>query len=159
LISIGFHLSTNKSTGGLIAAGITFGTAKMDSTWAWRIPSAVQGVFSIICIIIIPFIPESPRWLVYQNEGEKAMEVVAYMYADGDRDDPMVVAQFKEIMDTIEYEKNSGETLSMLQLIRTPSARKRVTLAVSAAVFSTIAGMLILSKKLIIRSLMKAQET
>lgn len=77
---------------------------------------------------------------MYQNEGEKAMTVVAYMYADGNPDDPLVVAQFKEIMDTIEYEKNSGETLSMLQLIRTPSARKRVTLAVSAAVFSTIAG-------------------
>ncbi|KAF8956841.1 MFS sugar transporter-like protein [Flammula alnicola] len=131
--------------GGLIAAGITFGTSSMESTWAWRIPSAIQGVFSILCIIIIPFIPESPRWLVYQNQLEEALDVVAYMYADGNRDDPLVAAQFKEIMDTIDYEKNSGETLSMMQLIKTPSARKRVTLAVSAAVFSTIAGNVIAS--------------
>jgi len=112
----------------------------MSSTWAWRIPSAIQGVFSILCISIIPFIPESPRWLIYQNQHEEALEVVAYMYADGDRRNPLVVAQLKEIMDTIDYEKKSGETLSMSQLIKTPSARKRVTLAVSAAVFSTIAG-------------------
>lgn len=112
----------------------------MSSTWAWRIPSAVQGVFSILCIIIIPFIPESPRWLIYQNQHEEALEVVAYMYADGDRSNALVAAQYKEIVDTIDYEKNVGETLSMTQLIKTPSARKRLTLAVSAAVFSTIAG-------------------
>ncbi|KAF8195592.1 MFS sugar transporter-like protein [Pholiota molesta] len=126
-------------------AGITFGTAGMSSTWAWRIPSAVQGVFSILCIIIIPFIPESPRWLIYQNQHEEALEVVAYMYADGDRSNALVAAQYKEIVDTIDYEKNVGETLSMMQLIKTPSARKRVTLAVSAAVFSTIAGNVIAS--------------
>lgn len=112
----------------------------MNSTWAWRIPSAVQGVFSVICIIIIPFIPESPRWLIYQNQHEEALKVIAYMYADGDRENPLVMAQFKEIADTIDYEKASGETLSMMQLVKTPSARKRVTLAISAAVFSTIAG-------------------
>lgn len=68
------------------------------------------------------------------------MEVIAYMYADGDRSNVLVSAQYKEIVDTIEYEKNVGETLSMIQLVKTPSARKRVALAVSAAVFSTIAG-------------------
>ncbi|PPQ81957.1 hypothetical protein CVT25_014686 [Psilocybe cyanescens] len=131
--------------GGLIAAGITFGTSNMNSTWAWRIPSAVQGVFSILCIIIIPFIPESPRWLIYQNRHEEALDVIAYMYADGDRENSLVAAQFKEIIDTINYEKSSGETLSMMQLVKTPSARKRVTLAISAAVFSTIAGNVIAS--------------
>ncbi|KAF8155794.1 MFS sugar transporter-like protein [Crassisporium funariophilum] len=131
--------------GGLIAAGITFGTANMNSTWAWRIPSAIQGVFSILCIVIIPFIPESPRWLVYQNKHEEALNVVAYMYADGDREDTLVTAQYQEILDTIEYEKNVGVTLSMKELVKTPSARKRVTLAVSAAVFSTIAGNVIAS--------------
>ncbi len=116
----------------------------MNSTWAWRIPSAVQGVFSIFCIIIIPFIPESPRWLVYQQHHEEALDVVAYMYADGDRTNALVSAQYKEIMDTIEYEKNAGATLSVKQLFKTPSARKRVTLAMSAAIFSTIAGMFII---------------
>ncbi len=44
--------------GGLIAAGITYQTAKMQSTWAWRLPSLVQGVFSIICIVMLFFTPE-----------------------------------------------------------------------------------------------------
>jgi hypothetical protein len=36
-----------------LAAGLTLGTAKIDNTWARRLPSMVQGNFSIICIIII----------------------------------------------------------------------------------------------------------
>lgn len=50
--------------GALIAAGITLGTGEWQSTWAWRAPSLFQGIFSGLCIIILPFVPESPRWLV-----------------------------------------------------------------------------------------------
>lgn len=126
--------------GGLIAAGVSYGTSTMPSTWAWRISSLVQGVFSILCIVLLLFIPESPRWLAYQGHREEALEVVAQTYANGDRTNPIVLAQYKEIIDTIDYEKNVGETLALIQIVKTPSARKRVTLAVSAAVFSTIAG-------------------
>ncbi|OCL11101.1 MFS sugar transporter-like protein [Glonium stellatum] len=131
--------------GGLIAAGVTFGTSTYASTWAWRVPSLVQGIFSILCIIILPFIPESPRWLVYQGRMEEARRVVAQTHADGDESNMIVITQFQEIVDTIEFEKSAGETLTFRQMIRTPSARKRVTLAVSAAVFSTIAGNIVAS--------------
>jgi hypothetical protein len=126
--------------GGLIAAGVTYGTSTMNSIWAWRIPSAIQATFSILCLVILPFIPESPRWLAYKNRCEDALAVVAQTYANGDAQNPIVLVAFKEIIDTIEYEKNVGETLSLVQMVKTPVARKRVVLAVSAAVFSTIAG-------------------
>ncbi|KAF1985002.1 sugar transporter [Aulographum hederae CBS 113979] len=131
--------------GGLIAAGVTYGTQNMTSTWAWRTPSAIQGLFSLVCIVILPFVPESPRWLVYRGRKEEAMAVVAHTYADGDYNSPIVLTAFREIVDTIEFEKNVGETLSLKQLFKTPAARKRVTLAASAAVFSTIAGNVIAS--------------
>lgn len=92
--------------------------------------------------MILPFIPESPRWLAYKNRREDALAVVAQTYANGDAQNPIVLVAFKEIIDTIEYEKNVGETLSLVQMVKTPVARKRVALAVSAAVFSTIAGQL-----------------
>ncbi|KAF4635804.1 hypothetical protein G7Y89_g2287 [Cudoniella acicularis] len=131
--------------GGLVAAGVTYGTANMNSTWAWRIPSAIQGVFSILCIVVLPFIPESPRWLVYVGRKEEALQVVAQTYANGDASNPLVLAQYKEIVDTIDYEKNVGETLSLMQMVKTPVARKRMTLAISAAIISTISGNVIAS--------------
>jgi hypothetical protein len=131
--------------GGLIAAGITYGTAPMTSTWAWRIPSAIQGIFSIICILILPFIPESPRWLAHHGHHADALAVIASTYADGDADSPIVLAAFKEIVDTLDYEKHSEQKLTLLETVKTPSARHRLTLACSAAVFSTIAGNVIAS--------------
>ncbi|KAJ7433041.1 MFS sugar transporter-like protein [Mycena galericulata] len=131
--------------GGLIAAGVTYGTSFMDSTWAWRIPSAIQGVFSIMCIIILPFIPESPRWKVYQGCPEEALKIVALTHANGDMNDPVVLTQYKEIIDTIDYEKNVAKPLSVAQMFKTPSARKRIILCTSVAVFSTVAGNVIVS--------------
>ena len=131
-----------------MAAGVTYRTATYgggNSTWTWRVPSAVQGVFSILCIAILPFIPESPRWLVYVNRRDEALQVVAQTYANGDSTNAMVLAAYKEIVDTINYEKNVGETLTLVQMVKTPVARKRMTLAISCAVFSTISGNVIAS--------------
>jgi hypothetical protein len=43
------------SVGALLAAGITLGTGTWNSTWAWRAPSLFEGIFSLLCIIILPF--------------------------------------------------------------------------------------------------------
>ncbi|KAK6391767.1 hypothetical protein LTR65_004261 [Meristemomyces frigidus] len=126
--------------GGLLSAGITYGTASMGSTWAWRIPSALQGLFSIICILLLPFLPESPRWLAYQGRNEEALEVVALTHANGDREDPIVLAQYREIVETLEWEKSAGETLSLLQTVKTPSSRKRMILSTSVAVIACLSG-------------------
>ncbi|KAI6839217.1 hypothetical protein KC340_g3012 [Hortaea werneckii] len=131
--------------GGLVAAGVTYGTAKLQSTWAWRAPSLVQGLFSLICTVILPFLPESPRWLAYRGHRDAAHTVLAQTYADGDRNSPVVIAALKEIIDTLEYEKSNNEKLSLPQCFRTPSARRRIALACSAAVFSTISGNVIAS--------------
>ncbi|KAI6890482.1 hypothetical protein KC334_g14727 [Hortaea werneckii] len=85
------------------------------------------------------------KWLAYQGHHEAAHTVLAQTYADGDRDSPVVVAALKEIVDTLEYEKNNNEKLSLSQCFRTPSARRRIALACSAAVFSTISGNVIAS--------------
>lgn len=132
--------------GGLIAAGITFGTFSLNSTWAWRIPSLIQGTFSIITILLLPFIPESPRWLAFNGRVGSARTVLAQTYSNGVGADgegaknPVVELQLQEILDTLEWERKEGQQLTLKEVFRTPNARKRVTLACSAAVFSTIAG-------------------
>ncbi|KAL1625296.1 Solute carrier 2, facilitated glucose transporter member 1 [Diplodia seriata] len=125
--------------GGLIASGITYGTGMMNSTWAWRLPSAVQGIFSVLCILILPFVPESPRWLVYQNRGEEALYALAMTHSDGDQKDAATLVEFQSISDTLKWEKESGE-MTVKEIVRTPSRRKRITLTISVAVFSMLSG-------------------
>lgn len=71
--------------------------------------------------------------------------MVAQTYADGDVDNPVVLTAFKQIVDTLDHEKNVGETQSLLQIFKTPSSRRRLALASSCAFFSVIAGNVIAS--------------
>ncbi|OJJ45259.1 hypothetical protein ASPZODRAFT_119430 [Penicilliopsis zonata CBS 506.65] len=131
--------------GALIAAGITLGTGQWQSTWAWRAPSLFQGIFSLLCIIILPFIPESPRWLVHQGYYDEARIVVAQTNSDGKLSDPVALTVYKEIVDTLKWEKDQGHTMSPMEMIRTPTARKRFLIGMSPGPFSCIAGNIIAS--------------
>ena len=64
--------------GALLAAGITLGTGQwQNTTWAWRAPTLFQAIFSILCIVVLPFVPESPRWLVSEGMFDEARLSVA----------------------------------------------------------------------------------
>ncbi|ETI27322.1 hypothetical protein G647_09512 [Cladophialophora carrionii CBS 160.54] len=131
--------------GGLIAAGITYGTAKMDSTWAWRLPSALQGLFSLLCIILIPFTPESPRWLQNQGRSQDALLALAQTHSNGNVDDPAVMVQFRQITDTLAFEKSFEQPTFVKQLVDSSSTRRRIFLVCTVAVFSMLSGNNIIS--------------
>jgi len=131
--------------GGLVSAGVTFGTANILNTWAWRAPSVLQALPSFFCIAILPFIPESPRWLAYRNRQDEALEVLAVSHAWGDKQDPIVLTEFAEIVETIRYEKSTGATVSPLETLRTKGNRYRLLLALSVAVIQATTGNNIIS--------------
>lgn len=44
--------------GALICGWLAFGTSNIQNSWSWRIPTLLQGVFSIIQLAFIFWIPE-----------------------------------------------------------------------------------------------------
>ncbi|KAL1867939.1 hypothetical protein VTK73DRAFT_3904 [Phialemonium thermophilum] len=131
--------------GGLLAAGVTYGTARIEGTWSWRLPSLIQGVFSLGCLTILPFVPESPRWLVARGRAAEALHVLARANARGDEADAVVLVQFQEICDTLEYERHEDAQLSLRQILRNAGARRRLIISATCAFFSTLAGNIIAS--------------
>lgn len=91
--------------GALIAAWVTYGTFKMDSSWAWRIPSLLQCVFSIAQAILSFFVPESPRWLIYKGRYKEASDILVKWHAHGDSTSRLARFEMAEITATLEMEK------------------------------------------------------
>lgn len=115
------------------------------STWAWRLPSLIQGIFSIICIVLLPFIPESPRWLVHRNDLETAKQTVALTNSNGDEHDPVSEAVYKEIVDTLTWEKEVGKTLSPLEMFKDRKTFKRLIIGASPGMLTASTGNVIAS--------------
>lgn len=82
---------------------------------------------------------------MHEGHFEEARIVVAQTNSNGNISDPVAVAVYKEIIDTLEWEKQEGRTMSPKEIIKTPVARKRLLIGMSAGPFSCIAGNIIAS--------------
>lgn len=70
-------------SGAIVAAWTTYGTFKIPTSWAWRVPSVLQGLPSVIQVCLVWFAPESPRWLLSKGRETEALRTLAYYHADG----------------------------------------------------------------------------
>jgi sugar porter (SP) family MFS transporter len=63
---------------GLILANWTdYGVSTYASSIQWRLPCALQIAICIVCVCILPWLPESPRWLAKVNRVNEARRNLA----------------------------------------------------------------------------------
>ncbi|OOO09787.1 sugar transporter [Aspergillus oryzae] len=125
--------------GAIVAAWLTFGTNNIPNNWSWRAPTIVQAASSILQVIFIWFVPESPRFLIYKGKHEQALKVLADCHANGDQEDEVVQLEMHEIKETIRLEKEF-ESNSWKELIRTKGNRHRLIICITAGLFSQWSG-------------------
>ncbi|PVF99738.1 general substrate transporter [Serendipita vermifera] len=126
-------------SGSIVAAWSTFGTFRIESDWSWRIPSALQGLSSIIQLLFIWFLPESPRWLINRGRDEEAKEILAKYHAGGDVNHPLITFEYNEIKEALALEAEAAR-VSWLDLFRTPGNRRRMRIIIGIGVFSQWSG-------------------
>ncbi|KAG6335508.1 hypothetical protein ID866_3580 [Astraeus odoratus] len=129
-----------KYLGTIIAAWVTYGTFKFNSSWAWRLPSLFQGVPAVLQFALVLFSPESPRWLVSTGRDAQALQTLAYYHADGDEKDPLVQYEFRAIKDKIGSNHAVAASLGWKALIDTPGNRRRMYIIVAVPVFAAWSG-------------------
>ncbi|KAJ7469437.1 hexose transporter [Mycena latifolia] len=123
-------------SGAIIAAWATFGTFKINNTWAWRVPSLLQAIPSVLQVIFVLFAPESPPYLVSKGREAEALKTLAYYHADGNEEDPLVQYELQEIKAAIELDRTAATNSGWKSFLSTPGNRKRVRIIVAIAFFS-----------------------
>ncbi|KAJ0422802.1 general substrate transporter [Aspergillus carlsbadensis] len=97
--------NTSYALGSIVAAWTTFGSFRINNTWSWRVPSLLQGLPSLIQLVGILFVPESPRWLISRGREQDALKMLAKYHAEGNENDPLVQFKYQEIRQAMAIEK------------------------------------------------------
>lgn len=70
------QLAVNQ-VGNVTSQWINYGmTFIASNSVAWRFPLAFQVFYAFLTILLVPFLPDSPRWLVLKNRNDEALEVI-----------------------------------------------------------------------------------
>ncbi|KAJ6510739.1 general substrate transporter [Mycena sanguinolenta] len=90
---------------------MTYGFSFVPGSVSWRFPIAFQLAFSAILLGTIPWLPESPRWLLmHGHEAEGVAVLVALQGGNSRADDDAIVHQKTEILDAVRLEKDAAPT-------------------------------------------------
>ncbi|KAF2464244.1 putative sugar transporter [Lindgomyces ingoldianus] len=124
--------------GELIMYFIQYGCSFLDTNASFRIPWGLQMIPAWALLFAVPFMPRSPRWLASKDRWEEAHDVLAILHAKGDRLDPLIIAELREIREQVELEATYGST-SWSELIKNRNI-VRVHLCIFAHVWSQFSG-------------------
>jgi len=124
----------------LVVSILSLGTNYIPTNWSWRIPALVQGFPSVIQIIFIWWVPESPRYLIAKDKHEKALDILARYHGNGNANHPTVQFEFREIKETIKLEMEANSNTSYLDFFRTKGNRYRLAVLFSLGLFSQWSG-------------------
>ncbi|KJY02036.1 sugar transporter like protein [Zymoseptoria brevis] len=83
---------------------VTYGFSFLGGGLAWRVPLALQFIFIVILYATVPWLPESPRWLVQKDRVEEAELILADIEGTS-IEDPYVQTELAEIKFSTAYER------------------------------------------------------
>jgi MFS family permease len=108
--------------GSVIAYFMNYGFFHLTGQIVWRFPIAFQIVFVLVTLVLLPFLPESPRFLYAKGSHDEADTVLSALRGLP-RDHEALQADRAEILAAIEVEDKAG-AFSFKTLINDKSGQK-----------------------------------
>lgn len=138
---VGVFIGFGYCCGGFI--GLAFYYAE-NETLQWRGPLGIGLIWPLLMLVICPFVPESPRYLLMKNKTEAAWAVVSMLH-DGPKEEDhlFALAEFSQMKQQADFDRDLDG--SWLQLIKKPSYRKRLILASGISFLGQSTAVLVLN--------------
>ena len=124
--------------------GVGFYYYTPGSGTEWRPPLALVCVWPLINLAVMAFLPESPRYLITKDKDDAALAILQKVHKS--KDDPeheFAKAEFYQI----KMQEHLDRTLSTSwgEVLKRPSYRKRMLIAMSLTVFINSCGDLVIT--------------
>lgn len=119
---------------GVSQSGASFGNGWMQKILVseiWRAMLGMESMPAILFLIVIFFIPESPRWLLVVGKEKKAQGILAHIYGSVE----MAIEQIIATKDVL-----ANETKSEWSMLLRPGIRRAVIIGVSIAMLGQFMG-------------------
>ncbi|ANB15622.1 hexose transporter HXT5 [Sugiyamaella lignohabitans] len=98
----------------MITLGIFIGyvvcycTNTRDGALSYKIPLSLGFAWSVVLIVGLVFLPESPRYLMTKDKNEEALKVLCWINGR-DAQDPLIVETIANVSAAIEHERRAGK--------------------------------------------------
>ncbi|KAI0517565.1 general substrate transporter [Xylaria bambusicola] len=95
----------------VIAYWINFGIRGYKSEFRWRFPLAWMIIPLLIVDATVPFLPESPRWLIANKKRQEAIDILCKVRGDLSATDPKIVAEVEQLDAIVEASHHKRNNL------------------------------------------------
>ncbi|TVY24779.1 Galactose transporter [Lachnellula hyalina] len=122
----------------LVGSGVTQGTESLKSTAAFRIPMGLLALLPLLMMASLPFLPESPVWLMRKGRIEQAERSLQKIHKSTKNYEATMDIHILE--EEVAKEKEAEATSTWVSLIRDPIERRKLIFACGAMIAQQING-------------------
>ncbi|KIW08633.1 uncharacterized protein PV09_00589 [Verruconis gallopava] len=138
---VGGLYNLNINLGYTLTEWMGLGFSYITSDVAWRLFLGLQHVPPILMASCVPFLPESPRFLIMKGRYDEALDVIKKLHGGAPgQDDDFYIREFNQIK--AQHELEVRERVGLRTILSRPSYRKRMFIVVFQFAFAMFTGII-----------------